>query len=198
LLANSLARHRVLGQPGGIALCLEGFAQIAIKIDRSATAARLLGAADTLRASNNAARQPADRDDCERLRMQIASAIGMDGLNQATRDGEMLPIEGAIAETHDLARQVSGGLACIDSTPTHLPPPRMTSEPLTAREQEVATLVARGLTNRQIAEMLVVSRRTVDAHVASILSRLGFTTRAQIAVWAAERSRAPSGTTEPR
>jgi DNA-binding NarL/FixJ family response regulator len=44
-----------------------------------------------------------------------------------------------------------------------------------------------GLTNRQIAAKLVVSERTVDGHVASILSKLGFATRSQIAVWATQQ-----------
>jgi len=55
---------------------------------------------------------------------------------------------------------------------------------LSAREREVATLVALGQTNREIAARLVVSERTAEAHVSNILGKLGFTTRAQIAAWA--------------
>lgn len=55
---------------------------------------------------------------------------------------------------------------------------------LTAREHEVARLVARGLTNRGIAEALVISERTVDTHVQNILRKLDLSTRAQVAVWA--------------
>jgi DNA-binding NarL/FixJ family response regulator len=51
---------------------------------------------------------------------------------------------------------------------------------LTAREREVATLIAQGKSNRDIADPLVVGNRTVEAHVSSILSKLGFTSRAQI------------------
>jgi non-specific serine/threonine protein kinase len=58
--------------------------------------------------------------------------------------------------------------------------------PLTAREQEVAALVARGLTNYEIAERLVITRRTAEAHVTHILSKLGLRSRAQIALWAAQ------------
>ena len=57
---------------------------------------------------------------------------------------------------------------------------------LTGREREVARLVARGLTNRQIAAALVVSERTAEGHVQSILNKLSFNTRAQVAVWAVE------------
>ena len=55
---------------------------------------------------------------------------------------------------------------------------------LTAREREVAVLVADGLTNKDIATRLVVSKRTVDAHVEHILAKLGFSSRVQIAALA--------------
>jgi predicted ATPase/DNA-binding CsgD family transcriptional regulator len=55
---------------------------------------------------------------------------------------------------------------------------------LTAREREVAGLVAQGLTNRDIAGRLVVSKRTVDAHVEHILAKLGFASRVQVAALA--------------
>ena len=61
------------------------------------------------------------------------------------------------------------------------------TERLTPREREVALLVARGLTNRQIASELSVSRNTVNNHVARILRKLGLRSRAQIATWVTER-----------
>jgi len=57
---------------------------------------------------------------------------------------------------------------------------------LTQREQDVAALVARGLSNGQIAATLVISARTVETHVEHIMDKLGVSTRAQIAAWAAE------------
>jgi tetratricopeptide (TPR) repeat protein len=59
---------------------------------------------------------------------------------------------------------------------------------LTPREQQVATLIAKGKSNRAIAETLVLSERTVETHVSSILSKLGATSRTQIAVWAKEKA----------
>nr|WP_241247015.1 MULTISPECIES: helix-turn-helix transcriptional regulator [Kocuria] len=56
-------------------------------------------------------------------------------------------------------------------------------QPLTRKEWQVAQLVARGLTNRQVAEELVVSPRTVDGHVGRILTKLDVTTRMHIASW---------------
>ncbi|MDV6306024.1 helix-turn-helix transcriptional regulator [Gordonia amicalis] len=61
---------------------------------------------------------------------------------------------------------------------------------LTRRENEVATLVADGLTNKEIATKLTISPRTVDAHVDHILTKLGFRSRTQIARWvSADESR---------
>ncbi len=58
---------------------------------------------------------------------------------------------------------------------------------LTPRQLEVAVLVAQGLTNRQIAERLVVTERAAAAHVEHILNKLGVGSRTQIAVWISER-----------
>ena len=56
---------------------------------------------------------------------------------------------------------------------------------LTAREREVAALIARGLSNRDIAARLVISARTAETHVQHIMAKLGLTARAQIAAWTA-------------
>jgi DNA-binding CsgD family transcriptional regulator len=57
---------------------------------------------------------------------------------------------------------------------------------LTTREREIATLITEGKSNRAIAEALILSDRTVAKHIENILSKLGFTSRAQIAAWAVE------------
>ena len=61
------------------------------------------------------------------------------------------------------------------------------------REREVAALVGSGLSNGEIAAALVLSKRTVEKHIANLLSKLAFTHRAQIVRWAIEQ-----GLTEPR
>jgi DNA-binding NarL/FixJ family response regulator len=62
---------------------------------------------------------------------------------------------------------------------------------LTAREREVAAWISEGLSNRAIAEAMVVSERTVEKHVQNILTKLGFDTRIQIALWAKDRDLRP-------
>jgi len=57
---------------------------------------------------------------------------------------------------------------------------------LTRREREIAGLLAEGLTNKEIAARLVISQRTAETHVDHILSKLGMTSRAQVASWVAE------------
>jgi DNA-binding CsgD family transcriptional regulator len=70
------------------------------------------------------------------------------------------------------------------------------AQPLSPREQEVAALIGQGLKNREIARALVVSERTVHAHVRTVLDKLGLASRAQVAVWAIEHrlpQRTPPG-----
>jgi DNA-binding NarL/FixJ family response regulator len=68
---------------------------------------------------------------------------------------------------------------------------------LTAREAEVATLVADGLSNKQIAGRMVISPRTAETHVQHIMDKLGFTARSQIAAWSAgSRPGQPAGATD--
>jgi DNA-binding CsgD family transcriptional regulator len=62
---------------------------------------------------------------------------------------------------------------------------------LTPREHEIVTQIAQGLSNRQIADELVISPATVARHVANILAKLGFSSRTQVASWAARHD--PSG-----
>jgi DNA-binding CsgD family transcriptional regulator len=58
-----------------------------------------------------------------------------------------------------------------------------TGDPLTRREREVVGLLARGRTNREIADALVISERTVENHVSNVLAKLGLDSRAQVAIW---------------
>ena len=85
------------------------------------------------------------------------------------------------------ARRAEETLRKLGGRPAHQ---RASAGPLSAREMEVAQLVAEGLPNPAIARRLYLSRPTVASHVAHILTKLGFTSRAQIAAWVAGQSRA--------
>src|SRR5262249_30513384 len=66
---------------------------------------------------------------------------------------------------------------------------RTSDEPLTRRQLDIARLIVRGQTNRQIAEQLVVSPHTVERHVENILHKLRLSSRTEIAVWMVEHRR---------
>ncbi len=73
------------------------------------------------------------------------------------------------------------GLSLTDSPPVDAAEPGL----LTPRQLEVAELLSQGLSNRQIAERLVVTERTVASHIEHILDKLNLSSRTQIALWAA-------------
>jgi DNA-binding CsgD family transcriptional regulator len=82
--------------------------------------------------------------------------------------------------------------AALETLPKEKKLPRRKSEAekfggLTLRERDVAGFLSQGKSNREIAERLFLSERTVENHVGNILTKLGFDSRAQVAVWAAEK-----------
>jgi ATP/maltotriose-dependent transcriptional regulator MalT len=101
-------------------------------------------------------------------------------------------LEIAIPELQDMKMQpaLERALALKDkfvAAAPHSSTRRSASDTLTAREREIASLIADGLSNRDIAEKLVISEGTVDVHVKHILGKLGFRSRAQVAGWFARQ-----------
>jgi ATP/maltotriose-dependent transcriptional regulator MalT len=94
----------------------------------------------------------------------------------------------AAARTADRLARALGMTPYIDRTAALLAQLGGGPTVLSPREADVAKLVAEGLTNRQIAERLVISERTAQNHVQHILTKLGFTTRTQIAAWSVRRN----------
>lgn len=91
-------------------------------------------------------------------------------------------------ERFEAAHQRGMGLSvpeaiAVARNETSAPVTRKAASPLTKREEEIAELVTQGLGNREIAEHLVLAKRTVDSHIEHIFTKLGFTSRAQIAAW---------------
>jgi DNA-binding NarL/FixJ family response regulator len=78
--------------------------------------------------------------------------------------------------------RVEGMLARLEGSGTRHP-----AGELTAREREVAALIAEGLTNGQLAERLFISPKTAAVHVSNILAKLGLASRAEVAAWAVRR-----------
>ncbi|MGD6753426.1 helix-turn-helix transcriptional regulator [Streptomyces sp. BH105] len=110
---------------------------------------------------------------------QARRVLGDSAYDSAFRAGTIAPVDEVIAR------------ATGDEPPAPAVEPDEQLTPLgvlTRREREVAALVAEGLSNRQIAQRLVISKRTADAHVEHILTKLGFSSRAQIASLVGETS----------
>jgi DNA-binding NarL/FixJ family response regulator len=78
-------------------------------------------------------------------------------------------------------------LAAVDTLLQRHQSPPVRRGGLTPRERQVIALIAQGLSNRQIAEALVISEKTAEVHVGNILGKLGFSSRAQAAAYAVEQ-----------
>jgi DNA-binding CsgD family transcriptional regulator len=76
-----------------------------------------------------------------------------------------------------------GRLTAADALLARIDSAARAANPLSPRESEVASLIGLAMSNRQIAEQLVLSERTVETHVRSILAKLGYSTRTEIATW---------------
>jgi len=109
---------------------------------------------------------------------QLAAALGADRFTQAFEAGKQMTLTQLI----ELAEQIAT-LATRSASPSA--PPAMHAT-LTARERDVLPLVAAGLTNAQIAQRLHISPRTVNAHLTSIYSKLGVSSRAGAIRYAVE------------
>lgn len=120
---------------------------------------------------------PADGEPPPGLRAADRQALGETAFQAAYHRGLDLPAEDVLA----------CALQQPPEKPQEKPLARAVSEaaPLTPRELQVARLIAEGRSNREIAAELVISQRTAENHVEHILTKLGFTSRAQVAVWAA-------------
>ena len=95
-------------------------------------------------------------------------------------------IANAAAEFRRL--DLPGRLAAADALLARTDAAARAANPLSPRETEVASLIALAMSNRQIAEQLVLSERTVETHVRSILAKLGYSTRTEIATWSLRRA----------
>ncbi|MFD4295445.1 ATP-binding protein [Rhodococcus sp. NPDC058532] len=170
LIEEGMRLTRLVDDPLGLAMCLEILGWIAA--DRPERAATLMGASAWV---GEAAGSPTIviRDllgHHDRIVRESTDALGQASFDAAFARGRGLSVDAAIA--YALGEQAPVGPRA--SAPT---------TKLTRRQREIAELVAQGMTNKAIAQQLVISQRTAEGHVENILTKLGFTTRAQIAGW---------------
>jgi non-specific serine/threonine protein kinase len=177
--ALALTRTSGLSQVRLIGSIFDRLAQMAAAQRQPARATRLWSASEALRRASGASWTPVERPVVEQALAVVRKALGETAFVAAWTAGQTLSVDQAKAEA----------LADDKLATPRAARSRRLSEPapLSAREREVATHIARGLTNRQIGVELVISERTVDRHVANILDKLGLTARTQVAAWVAEQ-----------
>jgi non-specific serine/threonine protein kinase len=173
LVEQGLRLKQAMDDVGSV-LCLDTLAWIAATEHDPRRAATLLGAGAALSQAVGTLAVPFPdlagyHEECER---QTRRALSEQVFQTAYQHGMGLALGDAIAYA-------------LQQKPQAEPPPASTeTTTLTRREQEVAHLAAEGLSNKDIATRLVISQRTAESHVEHILTKLGFTSRTQIAAWA--------------
>ena len=168
LYEESLSLSIELGDLWVSSIALEGLARNASATGQPEAAANLVGAADSIREATGAPRSAYWQDLHERLTCELRARLGDDVFATAAAAGRTL--------TPD---QAPGVLTATETVADRL-------EGLTAREVEVLRLVADGLTDAQVAERLVVSLRTVHAHLRSVYRKLDVRSRSAATRYAVE------------
>jgi ATP/maltotriose-dependent transcriptional regulator MalT len=161
---------RELDDKWNIAACLEGLGYVAAAQRQPLQAARFWGAAESLRETIGAPVPPFDRANYEHMVTSARRQLSEDNFATAWMQGRTMTPEQVLAAQERGTKLMKAPLA-----DTH--PPVIPQDGLTTREVEVLRLVARGLTDQEVADSLVVSTRTINAHLRSIYTKLGVTTR---------------------
>ncbi|HEY3684207.1 MAG TPA: LuxR C-terminal-related transcriptional regulator [Streptosporangiaceae bacterium] len=174
-LCHALPMKHAMGDTIGVTYCLETLAWLAGAAGRQERTAWLLGAADALWA--RIGQRLSGNPTMEEIHQQAEKAA-RDDLGDGPFDA--LHDKGA---RHPVDHVVRLALANADRLTDPASDDRPESDPLTSREREVAALVADGLSNREIAARLFISKRTVDAHVEHIRAKLDVSSRVQITTW---------------
>jgi DNA-binding CsgD family transcriptional regulator len=186
-LSESLKLSHTTGSRIGVARGLEAFAALAVREDRPELAVRLTAAAAALREVAGLPALPGARTE-----RYLASArhLGENTIARLWAQGLAMSSDEAVALALDASQgphSFGGGdtvaLTALGSDHAATAPPGA----LTPRERQVVELVASGLSNKAIAVELFISPATAARHVANIMAKLGFNSRAQIAAWAADK-----------
>jgi predicted ATPase/DNA-binding CsgD family transcriptional regulator len=199
-LTQALTAAHELGDIVGMAYAIEAIGWQAARRGRHERAAWLFGAADRLwakigcRLSGSVLAEESRQHAAEAAR----EALGERRYSAARSHGGALDLDAVVAGAADLAFDpcVQRGADPVDAGPGNAGTGAagQTVGPaavLTRREREIADLVATGLSNREVADRLYISKRTVDAHVEHIFGKLGISSRVQLTVLVAGPGQAP-------
>jgi predicted ATPase/DNA-binding CsgD family transcriptional regulator len=192
-LTESLRISRTCGTRIGVARGLESFAALAVREGEPERAVLLIASATALREAGGLPPLPGARAErylvpARRLGDHVVARLWARGLALSAEEAITLALEpsapapaaraGAAARAGEAARAGTAARAGAAAAAATRPP-----SSLTAREKEVAALIADGRSNKAIAGELVISPATVARHVANIMAKLDFHSRAQIAAW---------------
>jgi predicted ATPase/DNA-binding CsgD family transcriptional regulator len=179
-LAESLELNVATGQRLGIARGIEAFAALAVVRGDDAAAVRLEGAAGALREAADLIRSAAAQARLGGLLGPAHQRLGPDLVAELIAEGRRLSAPEAVSYAlRSVAPDPQAGAPAAAGPGADA----ASASGLTAREQEIALLIARGLSNRGIGEELFISPATAARHVANIMAKLGLNTRAQVAAW---------------
>jgi len=190
-LTRSLELSMATGQRLGIARGLEAFAALAVVQQQDVAAVRLEGASADVREAVGPVRSASAQGRLDSLLASAHQRLGPARTATLLAEGRRLSMHEAVryaltsAGTASQPPDASAGSGQGASAA-----PALTQSVLTAREQQIAMLITRGLSNRGIADELVISPATAARHVANILGKLGLSSRAQVAAWAADQRQA--------
>jgi DNA-binding CsgD family transcriptional regulator len=178
LLAEAVSVGATLDDRSCTLASLAFVAYEAVEIGRPEDATRLLALLTKLwtQAGHRAMGMTGFDEAIERCRATLEES----SFDAAWAEGQAMTREEGFAYAIALGDDQRGGLPPDTDEPVRA----RSASPLTPRETEVARLLARGLSNKQIAAELVVSERTVHAHVYRILGKLGLSSRSKVAAWA--------------
>jgi predicted ATPase/DNA-binding CsgD family transcriptional regulator len=191
-LAESLRLSLATGQRLAVARGLDAFAMLAVARGDPARAVRLEGAALALREA--VGHVPSARPRLDDLLAAVRREQGAPAAEALLAEGAAMTADQAVRlATGSGSGELAGAARPV--VPAQGAAPLSSGAPptLTAREHEIAALIARGLSNRGIAGELVISPATAARHVANIFSKLGFSSRAQVAAWVAQREARDQG-----
>jgi non-specific serine/threonine protein kinase len=172
--AGAVTKHAI-DDRSGLQLLLQTLAWMAAEGDGHERAAIILGSAEHLRKASGIDVPEAQRQQHERSIALALEALGRRAYDESYERGVAMTIDDAVA------------FAVEDRlpTPAQTPAKPTTAIRLTKRELEIARLIAREMTSRDIATKLFISERTVEAHVTNMLNKLGLNSRIELARWLA-------------
>jgi ATP/maltotriose-dependent transcriptional regulator MalT len=178
----TMEKSRRLGIWHYVGGCLASLSASAGLQGRSVRAARLWGAADSLFEAMGFSQMPAELSFHEPYLDAVRAKLGEAEWERAWQEGRAMDIEEAIEYAFSDDEPAPPQVAVQEQVAVDAQ-----ADALTRREMEVAILISRGLTNRQIASELSISEHTVANHVARILHKLGLSSRSQITAWVVEQ-----------